>query len=164
MKSPDPRNKFIFLLQLKRRSEKETSPYARLLFQENIISSLLIATLFTIELFLNKQTTKYVPTKERRINMEHIIKIKFESKIIETKTLGQLCFIINPFLEGNTHLKSSLKSFIDMRNNITHKMFSKYENMEELENDSRKVIKIGEKVIKELDIFRNKIFEEWNPK
>ena len=51
-----------------------------------------------------------------------------------------------------------------MRNNITHKMFSKYENMEELENDSRKVIKIGEKVIKELDIFRNKIFEEWNPK
>jgi len=163
MKTSDPKNKFIFLLQLTHRAEKEESFYARLLFQENIISYLLFASLFTIELLLNQQNTKLVFTNERKLKTEHILKIKFEGKILETKTLGQLCSIINPFLENDIDLKLLLKSFVDMRNNITHKMFTKYENMEELENGSKKIIKIGEEVIKELDSFRNKIGDEWHP-
>ena len=40
-------------------------------------------------------------------------------------------------------------------------MFSKYKNMGQLEEDSKKVTKIGEETIKELNIFRSKILEEW---
>ncbi|MFA6274220.1 MAG: hypothetical protein WC662_03595 [Candidatus Paceibacterota bacterium] len=163
MKSSYSKDKFIFLMQLKSRAEKEESSYARLLFQENIISYLLMATLFTIELLLNQQNTKLVLTNERKLKTEHILKIKFEPKMIEPKTLGQLCAVINPFLENHIDLKLLLKSFVDMRNDITHKMFRKYENMEEVEHDSKKIVKIGEKTIKELDIFRNKILEEWHP-
>ena len=162
MKSSDPKSKFIFLLQLKRRAEKEESPYARLLFQENIISSLLVATLLTIELLLNRNNSTLELTNDRKIGVRQLIKVKFEQKDIETKTLGQLCFVINPFLGNNNDLKLLLKKFVTKRNDITHKMFSKYENMKDLEKDSLEIIKIGENVIKELDIFRNEIFQEWD--
>lgn len=97
------------------------------------------------------------------MGVKQLIKIKFESKDIETRTLGQLCFIMNPFLGNNNDLKLLLKRFVSKRNDITHKMFSKYESMKELEKDSIVIIKIGENVITELDIFRNKIFQEWDP-
>gem|GEM_PF-6146874 len=120
----------------------------------------LIVALRTIERFLNRHATKHTLTDERKLKIECILKVEFKNRELESKTIGQLFAIIKPFLANNDELKSYLEEWSAMRNRITHNMFSKYGDMAQLDNDSQKVLRVGEKVIDALNIFRKKISEE----
>ena len=146
-----------FFLKLNRLIKEEgRSNYARFLFQENIISLYIIAALQSIEAFLNNKIVDAVLTGNREIKHVGIIEIKFDIEELERKTLGQLCYVIYPYLKNDKRLEAYLKRFVKLRNSITHKMLNKYNNFEELEEGLTQVVKIGGKAVEGLGNFIDK--------
>lgn len=135
--------KVKFILKLNKLAKEEKSNYAKFLFQENIISLYIIASLQFIEEFFNKERN-------------NIIKIEFNIKELEGKTLGQLAYILYPYLKTDKTLKSHLRGFISLRNCITHKMLNEYNSFEELEKGLIRAVTMGGEIIEELNRFTDK--------
>lgn len=148
--------KVKFILKLNRLAKEEGSNYAKLLFQENILSLHVMAALQTIESFLNKQNIEVNLKEDRKIEFTNFIEIEFDIKELEEKTLGQLCGFFYPYLKKENGLESKLKEFVKLRNHITHKMLTKYNSFEELEKDSCQIVKIGSDVIGKINTFIDK--------
>jgi len=154
----DDRKKIIFSFKINKRGEEEKSNFGKLLFKENILFLNIIITLFAIELYINKQISETRLTKNRKIKIIKKMKIHFEHKELEQKTFGQLCHILYPFIkQKEKELYKDLKLFISLRNNITHNMLGKYKDIAELEKDSKKVVDINNKTLKDLENFWKKI-------
>jgi hypothetical protein len=149
-------DELILFLTLAKRARKERSMYARLLFQENILSALIIVTLHTIADYLNTAVTTSVLTDQRSFRSMSVVKIVFDSDDLEGKTLGQLCGVLYPFLNRHKSLQDYLKDFVKCRNKISHKML-KYKSINELEKDSQKAAKLGEIVRSALNEFRRSL-------
>lgn len=146
-------DEFILFLTLAQRAREEKSMYARLLFQENILSASIIATLHTIADYLNTAVTTSVLTDERSFQSKQIFEIAFDQEALEGLELGRLFAVLKPFLNQHKSLRADLKSFVDYRNRISHNML-KYKSIDELEKDSEKAVEIGELTLHSLTEFR----------
>ena len=149
--------KIVFLNSLMKSAKEEKSNYKRLIVQENVISFMIIAAMFFIEDFLNKVMQEVKLSKVRTIEIKQKIKIGFNHEELEKKTLGQLIYAISPFLHEDKVLNDHLKEFCDLRNDISHKVFKKYETLDELEESSKKAVAVGDKLIKDIYSFIDKI-------
>lgn len=147
----------IFLRKIQKMAEEEKSNYAKILFQENIISFYVIVALEVIQNFLNEQTRNISVNDDRKIKITNIIEIEFDVKHLEQRTIGQLFIFFFPYLKERKELKLCLQKFVKLRNRITHKMLSEYNTFKDLEEESLQLVQLGNKIMGELDSFLNKL-------
>ena len=132
--------------------EKENSNFGKLLMQENLIFSEIMATLRVMELFLN---LKYNPLLAGN---GISIRIFTTENSFENYTLGKLIAVFNRYSNGEYIKIGDLKKYVDTRNKLTHKMFSEY-SIVSLEKQAKSNFLLGKKLVTDIRRFRSLLTE-----
>ncbi len=122
--------------------EKENSTFGKLLLQENLISSEVIALI----VFLKHAGNKFCEGELSELGF----KITIDISELETYTLRQLANLLKKFLEKEKFHKK-LDNYITMRNGITHKMLIKYQSFEQLNTDAERMLIMGAIILVDLE-------------
>ena len=142
----DPTQKLIYMMALQRRAYEETSNFAKLIFQENLVTAEIIATIRA----LGDLTHRPISSKE--------------FKALEGGTLGSQRDTLYRYFhtyEIEIDFKNELDAFIGERNRMTHKMFSGFADMNSLENACKNATQKGEGLINKMNEFRQKMFSRF---
>lgn len=110
----------------------EKSAFGKLVLYENLISFSTISLIKLIVYYKNCTLSGFP--------------IVLNGKKLEERTLGDLEIELGKYSPGDA-LMGSLRRFIQLRNNITHKMLFKYEKIDELSVDAMGAIKEAERLI-----------------
>lgn len=142
----DPTQKLIYMMALQRRAYEEKSNFAKLIFQENLVSAEIVATIRA----LSNLTYRPISNKEL--------------KSIEKGTLGSQRDALYRYFhtyEVGIDYKLELVTFITLRNKLTHKMFCDFKDMESLEHACSAVTLKGSSLIMKVNEFRQKMFSRF---
>lgn len=160
-RNSNPAKQLGLFQSLIQRTKEEKSNYAKLIFQENLISLLIVATLHSVSQNINKMFVLKESSKDGSGKLERLFWVEFTDNMFEKKTLGHIVAMIRPYLANEDKLREDLKNFVTKRNNLTHNILDAYESLFDVEKDSKEIVVIGERAIKELNNFRSRLHKDF---
>ncbi|MDP2812761.1 MAG: hypothetical protein Q8O32_03655 [bacterium] len=125
--------------------EKEKSYFGKIILQENYITFIIISLVNILQQNINMDIAK-----PQRMH------IKINQKELESSTLGGLIKILRTLSPENNLIKN-LSEYNKLRNILTHKMMSKYNNFKQINIDVEKLNGHGSKLLIELSNMHQKI-------
>lgn len=143
--------------------KNERSPLGKLLLQENYIFFNIINLLHNIKLTINYSIKNEFDNNKKLNSVGYaLIKLPGEKILFNNYTLGKIIQLLKQFINSDSNIIKKLDKYNKNRNELTHKMFEKYNDIKIIRKDARKIIIDGEKILKNIsrlsDEFRENAF------
>jgi hypothetical protein len=136
-----------YIIDVQDLASEHESPYAQMLFWENLLAYRMVRILLSIE-YLSNLSIKTFETG-------------FKREYLESLGLYHLSSMVESYLASfSKDAKSTLDKFRKYRNKITHNMLYEYEDLERLNQEAIYVVKLAKEADTELSKFHEYLIDE----